>query len=374
MGSSFPEMVVGQVDAIMAANAPKGLDRESQMHRRTSPSSKRFGLLAAVFCLLLLAFLASSCSRSEKPSRSVLVLGFREGTVGEERNPLLDYGCRRIGSELGLEAELVVPGPSEDVGDYPEDGDPSRWMLVGCGEAPEGSTSHSPGRNPVTHRVWLDYPGDSVPPGGEGDAYIRYRVEEGAYLCGFLAGRLTVSGEHPLVNRLPVVAFIGCAADPRTARYQAGFAHGVLTAYPQANLLSYLVDDCRDEEQARAFAQEAAKKGADIIFCTPGAFNDGVLRAAESFSLLVILAGGDRSRESPSHVLTSLILRDDNALFRAVDLAFRDQLKPGLHEWGVREGVWSLAPFRSHDIHIRRELKEALATEEEKVSGMDFTP
>lgn len=330
------------------------------------------GGLVAIFFLLCLSPFAASCSRSAGSPRRVLVVGFREGSTEEERNSLLEYGCRRIGSELGLEAELVVPGPSGDLGVLPERESSSRWMMVSCGETPADSLAVAVGQDRPPHLVYLDFPGASVPAAEGEAAYIRYRVEEGAYLCGFLSGRLTVSAEHPLANRLPVVAFIGCASDPRTSRYQRGFLRGVLAAYPQASLLSYLVGGCGDEEQARTFAQEAAKKGADIIFCTPGAFHAGVLQAAESLDLLVILSGGDHYRESPSHVLTSLVLRDDNALFRAVDLAFRDGLEPGLREWGVREGIWSLAPFRDHDVYIRRDLKEALAAEEAKVSGMDF--
>ncbi len=341
--------------------------------KKALPSSS-IPRLVTIFCLLLLAFLGSSCSRSGGPSRSVLVLGFREGIAGRERNSLLDYGCRKAGSELGLETELVVPGPWEGADAYARPEDPSLWMLLSCGEEPAAGGNLSRDGSPVSHTVILDYPGNSVPPGGEGNAYIRYRVEEGAYLCGFLAGRLTSGSDHPLVNRLPVVAFIGCAGDPRTARYQTGFVRGALAANPQVNPLSYLVGDCRDEAQGSAFAQDAARKGADIVFCTPGDFSDGVLRAAQSLGLLVILAGSDRSAESPSHVLTSLILRDDNALFRAVYLALRDDLRPGLQEWGVREGVWALAPFRGHDVYIRRELKEALAVEEEKVADMKLSP
>lgn len=327
--------------------------------------------MGTIFLLLSLAFLAPSCSRSGGSPRSVLVLGFREGTAGEERNLLLDYGCRRIGSELDLETELVVPGASEDVGEYVENADPSLWMLLGCGEMPGGAVP-SQEVNSRFPTVCLDYPGNDVPPGGEGNTYIRYRVEEGAYLCGFLAGRLTVGCEHPLLNPLPVVAFIGSAGDPRTARYQTGFVRGALTANPQIKPLSYLMGDPLDEAQGSALARDAAGKGADILFCTPGAFNEGVLRTAQSLGLLVIPAGTDRSEESPSNVLTSLILRDDNALFRAVYLALREELRPGLQEWGIREEIWALAPFRAHDVYIRRELKEALAVEEEKVADMKF--
>lgn len=342
------------------------------MRERTSTSSTRSRFLVAILCLLLLAALCPSCSRGGEASREVLVLGFREGSVDQERNSLLEYGCRRVEAELGLEAEVLIPGPGEDEAAYLEE-DPSLLAVLGIGGVPQAASTASLEGDSSPRLVCLDFPGDSAPSGGGEVTYVRYRVEEGAYLCGFLAGWLTRGGEHPQTNRLPAVAFMGCAQDPRTAWYQAGFVRGALASYPQVNPLSYLVDDCEAGEQARALVQEAAKRGADIVFCTPGSFDREVVEAAESLGLLVILAGRDGYGLSPSNVLTSLILRDDNAVFLAVELALEGDLEPGLREWGIREGIWTLAPFRGHDLYISRDLKAALAAEQEKVAAMDLT-
>ncbi|MGQ9537603.1 MAG: BMP family ABC transporter substrate-binding protein [Actinomycetota bacterium] len=330
--------------------------------------------LVAIFFLLFLAAVAPSCSRAGDTTRGVLIIGFREGSPERERNSLLEYGCQRLEAGLGLKAELVIPGSGEEAVDITEGEETSLVAVLGCGEPPGMGTASSPADDPAPRLVCVDYPGGSIPPGGEGNTYIRYRVEEGAYLCGYLAGWLTRGDEHPLTNRLPVVAFIGCSRDPRAGWYQAGFARGAAAANPQVSLLSYLVDDFQVAGQARGFVHEAAKKGTDLVFCTPGAYQEEVVRTAESLDILVIVAGSDRPLASPSHVLTSLILRDDNAVFRAVDLTLKGDLEPGLQEWGIREGIWTLAPFRGHDVYISRDLKVALATEQEKVAGMDFIP
>jgi basic membrane lipoprotein Med (substrate-binding protein (PBP1-ABC) superfamily) len=71
--------------------------------------------------------------------------------------------------------------------------------------------------------------------------------------------------------------------------------------------------------------------------------------------------------------LTSLILRDDNAFFAAVNKALDGDLDSGRQVWGKDEGVWSLAPFHVHDPYIERELKEALQQQQDIVTTVDFS-
>lgn len=340
---------------------------------RNRRGSRRIGFLP-ILCLLFLALLAISCSDRYTATYRVFVLGFRKGGSEERRNTLLDYACRRAESGLGVEVEMGIPEKGEGVAGLLVEEAASCRLLISFESTAVDLPSSSGSEDASPYLVYLDYPHSSAPAGRRNTSYIRYKVEEGSYICGFLAGWLTGGTDHPLTNPASVVAFIGSAEEPRTAWYQAGFTRGARAAAPGINVLSYLVGASEDKQKARAFAEEAVKKGADIIFCAPGAFDVQVVRVAESKNVLVILTGGDRSEESPEHVLTSLILRDDNAVFRAVNSALRGELTPGMQEWGIKEGVWSLASFRGHDVHIRRELKEALRREQEKVSGMIFSP
>jgi len=327
-------------------------------------------------CILLSLFLlaASSCSQ-KKPAFRVHVVGFPEGEGQEERNTLLDYATRRVEAELGAYVEMEIPGsrhvgaPEADI--HTQDFD----LLLTFGSELPGPASGAGGdaEGASTPRwVCLDWQGEEKAAGPEGATFIRYRVEEGAYVCGFLAASLTAAGVHPLTNPQPVAAFLGWEKDPRLKDFREGFGRGFQAALPDGKLLEYRVAEGDEVSRARSLAEEAVKKGADIIFCTPGDFNEGVLQVAESRGILVILVGCDRSSSSPRHVLTSLVLRDDNAAFRAVEAAIRGELPTGVLEWGAEEGVWSLAPFLGHDIYVNRELKEALERETSRAAGMDF--
>jgi len=273
---------------------------------------------AAMVCLLLAAtaLAAPSCSQPERSYR-VAVIGFAAGGPGEERNRLAEYGARRVEGELGADVDFIIPEAGEDPGHVfssPEDpydlvislGSSSPAMLAARPQGWEGTA------------VALDYEASQPVPGEDEVTLVRYRVEEGAYVCGYLAAWLSARNDHPLTNALPLVAFVGSRYNPLLPYFAAGFDRGVKEGAPNAGSLDYYLEREGDAEKARSLAEEAIIKGADIIFCALGSFNAEVLEVAREKGALVILVGTDRAGESPDHVLTSLVLRDDNAVFEAV--------------------------------------------------------
>jgi len=330
-------------------------------------------LLAAVVCALFaVLLLVPSCSEAESSYR-VALIGFEEGVQDEERNALVEYGQRRAEAELGVEVDFIVPGPEEDLGYLFTDGEDGYDLVISMGQASSlKMLSARPGKTQV-QAVALDFETPEPVPGEDAVSLVRYRVEEGSYICGYLAGWLSGGTDHPMTNAIPVAAFIGALDDPLMDYYSVGFNKGVQAGVPDGGAFNYPIPSAQDSQMARTYAEDGIDKGADIFFCTPGPFNEDVLDVAEKRDALVILVGTDRSSESPQHVLTSLILRDDNAVFEAVRAAMDGDLDPGRHAWGIGEGTWSLAPFHGNDPYIRKELKEALREQEGKVRSIDFS-
>lgn len=321
---------------------------------------------------VILTFFASSCA-APKPAYRVAVIGFKNGQLNAERSSLAEYGKRRVEAELGAKVDFITP----ETGSKPEDlflsGAEGYDLVVSLGQgSSQDMLSFRPGGTQVQAAA-LDFTSPQPVPGEDAATLVRYRVEEGAYVCGYLAGWLTSRNDHPLTNAAPNVAFIGAMDDLLEPYYDSGYSKGVRAAVPEPGIYRYFLATGEDSANARACAEQGIKKGVDIIFCTPGPFNSEVIKVAVEKKVLVILVGADRSNESPEHVLTSLILRDDNTLFDAINRAMNGELKAGRREWGIKEGAWSLAPFHGQDIYIRKELKEALQREAEGVSGIDFS-
>ncbi|NPV59423.1 MAG: BMP family ABC transporter substrate-binding protein [Actinobacteria bacterium] len=330
----------------------------------------RVALACLVFSITMFTF--TSCSQ-QQPTFRVAVVGFEAGGLGEGRNRVAEYGAHRVEGELGASVDFFIPEAGEDL-EYLFSGTEDAYDLVvtlGSSSGLAALAARPPGWEGSL--VALDFE-SSQPVQGEGEVtLVRYRLEEGAYVCGYLAAWLSARNDHPLTNSMPLVAFIGSRDDTMLPYYTSGFDRGVKAGAPNAGSLDYYLDREDDASKARSLAEEALKKGADIIFCAPGVFNAEVLEVAYEKKALVILSGADRADESPDHVLTSLVFRDDNAIFEAVRAAKDGDLSPGKLVWGGEQGTWSLAPFRVHDGYVGKELREGLEDQARKARDMDFS-
>ena len=332
-------------------------------------------MAAAVACLLLLLLppLVSSCADGEGAGRVALVAS-RRGGADEGRDALLEFGVRRVEAELGVEVDLIDPASPGALAALFSAGEEEGYDLVvslGQDISLQVLAARSADTGPAVCALDIEVPQEVE--GERGASLVRYRVEEGSYLCGYLAGSLSSGHEHPLTNPLPLVAFIGARSDPLMVYYDSGFSRGVSEGIGKEGVHAYYLEAAGDLEQARAYAEEALKGGADIIFCTPGEFNAEVVKVVEEKGALVILVGSDRHSESPGHVLTTLLLRDDNLVFAAVRAALDGELPEGRQAWGAERGAWSLAPFRAHDPYIRRELRERLRKAQGEAPSLDFS-
>ncbi len=300
------------------------------------------------------------------------LVGFEDGEGSEERNTLAEFGQRRAEAELGVEVDFILPAAGEDYEELFGGGEDGYDLVVSLGQDSSLDVLDARPTDSGVALCALDVESPQPVAGEEEASLVRYRVEEGSYVCGYLAGWLSGRSDHPLTNPIPLVAFIGAKDDPLMIYYNVGFGRGVTAALGKEGTYAYHLETAEDAVQARTYAEEAIEKGIDIIFCTPGPFNAEVIEVAEEKNVLVILVGADRSSESPDHVLTSLLLRDDNTVFEAVRAAVDGELATGRQAWGEEVGAWSLAPFHGNDPYIRKELKEKLREIQESIAEVDF--
>ncbi len=328
---------------------------------------------ATLVCLLFLPSLFACSCGSSQPTYRVALVGFAGGEHGEERNALAEYGQRRVEAELGVDVDFILPRSGVDLEDLFTVSEDGYDLVMSLGQDSSLDMLFARPEDCEVAVCALDFAVPQEVPGEDEATLVRYRVEEGSYICGYLAGWLSGRTDHPLTNAMPLVAFIGSLDDPLVVYYNSGFTRGVEAGSDAGGAHSYFLETDEDAQQARAYAEEAVEKGVDIIFCSPGPFNAEVLEVAEEEDILVILVGADRSSESPQHVLTSLLLRDDNAVFAAVRAALDGDLEAERQVWGIEKGTWSLAPFHGNDPYIRKEIKEELREQEEKVSSIEFS-
>ncbi len=204
-----------------------------------------------------------------------------------------------------------------------------------------------------------------------------FRENEGTYLVGYIAGRLSQTG---------VVGFVGGMDIPLIHKFEVGYREGVRRACPSCRVIVNYVGNTpvafSDPAKAKEIAALQRSQGADIIYAAAGASGLGVfdyvkqvrcLRASElprdvrfrsnpfaqvpryeaytrectgearpMFFIggdgnLNFLGDTDNNLATLNHALTCMLKRVDVAAQRAVEAVARNTFQGGLISLGLKE-------------------------------------
>lgn len=158
---------------------------------------------------------------------------------------------------------------------------------------------------------------------------ITFKEEEGAYLMGVIAGKMTKTNK---------IGFIGGADMPIIQKFEAGFAAGVKSVNEDAaeglineKMVKY-TSSFRDTGKGYDLAKGLYEDGADVIFHASGAEGLGVFRVAKEmgrYAIGVDLDQGQLLEEYNGVILSSMIKKVDKAVFDTINEFISGSFKPG---------------------------------------------
>lgn len=135
---------------------------------------------------------------------------------------------------------------------------------------------------------------------------IYFREDEGAFLCGYLAARMSKTGK---------IGFIGGVKIPVIERFAIGYRNGALMAASSTEIVEqYVAEDFsgfNKPEHASDMALDLYRTGCDVIFPAAGASGLGVISAAVKSRGHVIGVDMNQDSLAPGLVLTSMLKRVD---------------------------------------------------------------
>ncbi|MGM0599348.1 MAG: BMP family lipoprotein [Candidatus Rifleibacteriota bacterium] len=135
---------------------------------------------------------------------------------------------------------------------------------------------------------------------------VSFREDEGAYLCGYLAARMSKSKK---------VGFLAGVDIPVIRRFLVGYVNGAKAASKSIEVVSRFVSDdfsgFNDSTKASKIALEMYQNGCDVIFPPAGASALGVISAAVKTRNFVIGVDMNQDALAPGLVLTSMVKRVD---------------------------------------------------------------
>jgi serine/threonine protein kinase/DNA-binding winged helix-turn-helix (wHTH) protein len=288
---------------------------------------------------------------------------------------LLVQGIDRAVSELGLDAEKVQSAPGlieQELRRLSDDG--VDLILV---PAIFVDVSAVAADFPDTRYVAVDYTGRPLP-SLPNVSYVSFDPSEGSFLVGAAAA---------LKSRTGRIGFIGGVDIPGIHRFQAGYEAGARAVDPSIDLRStYLTpkwDFSGFSSPTYAFhvATRMYRRGADIVFHASGSSGRGVFQAAAEIRDRHVWAIGvdvDQHQEIaamdpkdapperhiaawPSHVLTSMVIRIDVAVYEVLRDYSRGIFTPGVRQFGLAEGGVDIAYSGGFIDDIRPQIEDLRA-------------
>jgi basic membrane protein A len=167
---------------------------------------------------------------------------------------------------------------------------------------------------------------------------LLFREEEGSFLAGYLAALTTDTKK---------LGFVGGMELDLIYKFYYGYAAGARMADPTVEVLPpKFTGDWNNVDVAKAAANLLFSKGADIVYHAAGRAGLGVIRAAAEQNRLAIGVDSDQDHIAPGHVLTSMIKRVDEAVYRTIKDVQRGAFTPGRRVYDLKANGVGLSEFR----------------------------
>jgi basic membrane protein A len=299
----------------------------------------RCTLLVILGCASLLLAAGGCGSKTETTAEEDPVyrvgLVFDVGGRGDKSfNDSAFAGLDRAKRELGISFEYIEPGEGADRESA------LRMMaargielVFGVGFLFTDDITRVARDFPKTTFACIDYavrPGEEIP---LNLVAIKFKEEEGSFLVGALAG---------LVTKTDVVGFLGGMDSPLIKKFEKGFLAGVAHVNPDCRVLvSYAGvtgEAFKDPLKGKELSIAMYESQADIIYHASGTTGLGLFEAARQTGKLAIGVDSDQWDEAPGHVLTSMMKRVDESVYRTIKAGVEGTLQGGLQVLGLEEG------------------------------------
>ncbi len=325
----------------------------------------------ATICVLLL--LASACNQQSQlaadASRIQVGIVFDIGGKDDRSfNAAAWEGAKRAAQDLPIMLRDIEPGNPTSIEPamraFAERG---YDLIIGVGFA----------QAPIMELVARDYPninfaiidGVSQLPNV---ASLVFKEHEGSYLVGMLAAQNSMTG---------TIGFIGGMDIPLIHRFAVGYEEGARAVNPDIRVVQNYVGITdhawNNPGKGKELALAQIGKGADVLFTAAGNSGLGAFDAVEQqgkregrASHFVIGVDSNQNMVKPGFVLTSMVKRVDNAVYKIVDDVVKGEFHPGLHIYGLQEdGVGYSLDEHNQSLLTEEALKAVEEAKQKIISG-----
>lgn len=162
-------------------------------------------------------------------------------------------------------------------------------------------------------------------------ASLIFKEEEGSFLVGVIAG---------MTSKTNKVGFIGGVEVPLIKRFEVGYAAGVKSVNPNAQVIVTYAGAFNDPAKGKEIALSQYAQGADVIYHAAGGTGLGLFQAAKEKGpgFWAIGVDADQYDLAPENTLTSMVKYVDVAVYQTIKDTKAGQFRGGIHTFGLKEG------------------------------------
>lgn len=183
-------------------------------------------------------------------------------------------------------------------------------------------------------------------------AGLTFREEEGSFLVGVVAAMFTESDR---------IGFIGGMDVPLIHRFEAGYIAGARHVNPAISVtVAYAGSTPQafaDPAKGKELAMLQFGRGVDVIYHASGNTGNGVIEAARETGKFAIGVDSNQNYMAPGHVLTSMVKRVDNAVYRTIMSAVEGNFSGGIRVFGLAEDGVGYALDRYNEGLVTEEMR-----------------
>jgi len=302
-------------------------------------SFARNHFLAAIFCVLLALVLSlSGCSLfggQSQGKQRVLNIGvlIGSGCLGDRSfNDSAYAGLLEAQKQYNIRFETLTPVTEQSRLDSLRQFARNNYALI-IGVAIENKNALD---TVAREYSGIKFGGIDFESAAPNISSIVYREQEGDFLMGVLAARLT---------RTKYVGVIGGTDIPAIRRIMSGFQQGVAFEDQSVKVFTDFAGTFSDPDVGKSIALKRYAEGADVIHNAASRTGLGIIEAAKQTGKLTTGTSGDQRYLAPGSVVGNRLKNIDTAVLMLIDEVNKGAFKAGVRSLGLKENGLSLGPF-----------------------------
>jgi len=257
----------------------------SKALRRARPGHLVRVVFALAFVVPLMAATLAAAPRSDAANKVTVTMVTDTAGLGDQNfNDLAHKGLLQAQKDLGITPKVIESQDAASYVDNLTNAADGSDLTVGVGFLLTDAMNEVAPQYPDKKFLLID---SVAKPGNV--ASVTFKEQEGAFLAGVVAGKMTKTN---------VIGIVGGQKIPPVIRYQVGFEAGVKSVNPHAKILISYADTFQDPAQGKELTLAQYNQRADVVFPIAGRTGVGSFDAAKQMGPghWIIAADTDQSQ------------------------------------------------------------------------------